>query len=335
MWRSLGWRVGGMVLGVSVLVICPLATSRAVAASDYPRVLQIQSDRPPQVSVDVVLPPLLSGDTLPASAFAVHVNGSRSLVTSADRLTLADLRIILVIDTAVPPAVLDAQQGAAREFIFELPAQARVGVIAGGPDPELVAAPGTDRSATVRALAAVRAQPPDDAVDVTPSLDLALAQLATGRGTDVVVAVDSRPTPTTVPYELSRAALDRRTAVYSVVLGRAAAGYLGGLPELSGGRVLKVTGPRLLLNAFDTVRPELQGRYRVGYSATGDGQTVELVVAARGVRAATTFAVAGVASPALPPPREGSRPVALLAGGLVVIAISAVLVGRLSTPLPT
>lgn len=336
MARSLGVRFGGMALIISLPVMSPLAASRAVAAGDYPRVLQVQSDQPRQVSVDVVVPPLLAGVALPVSAFEVRVNGGRSLVTSAGRLTPADLRIMLVIDAAVSPAVLEAQQGAARELIFELPAQARVGVVAGGPDPALVAAPGTDRAATVRALSAVRAQPPDDAVDVTASLEVALRQLATGRGTDVVVAVDWRPIPTAMPFEVSRTALDRRTAIYSIVPSRPPPGYLDGLPELSGGRVLEVTGPRLLLNAFDTVRSELQGRYRVGYSGTDVGATVELVVAARGVRAATTFAVAGVAGPA-PPPTDpaGARPAALFAGVLVVIAISAVLVGRLSTPLPT
>lgn len=334
MARSLGLRMGGMVVGVSLLVMCPLASSPAVAAGDYPRVLQVRGDQPPLVSVDLVVPPLLSDQTLPSSAFKVSANGLPLLVTSADRLSLADLRIMLVIDTAVAPAVLDAQLGAAREFLFQLPAQAQAGVIAGGPDPELVTAPDGDRSATVRALASLRPQPPDSAVDVTPSIDLALAQLTTG-GANVVVAVDSRSSPTTVPYDLSRATLDRRTAVYSIVLGRSAGGYLGGLPGLSGGRVLTVTRPQLLVNAFDTVRSELQGRYRIGYQATGNMAPVELVVTARGVTAATTFAADRSAGPASRPAPAESRPVALLAGVLVVIAIAAVLVGRLSTPLPT
>ncbi len=333
MSRSLFVRVGGTVLGVSLLVMCPLASSRAVAAGDYPRVLQVQANRPPLVSVDVVVPPLLSGEILPSSAFELSSNGKRLVVTSADRLPLSDLRIMLVIDTAVPPAVLEAQLGAARDFLFELPAQARAGVIAGGPDPELVTTPGIDRSATVRALVGLRSQPPDEAVDVTPSLDLALGQLAPGGG-NVVVAVDYRSTLTTVPYALSRAALDRRTAVYSIVLGRAAPGYLGGLPGLSGGRVLTVARPQLLVKAFDTVRSELQGRYRVGYWNSGQGEAVELVVTAKGVTAATTIPAEQTVE-AASPQSAGSRPVALLAGVLVLITIAAVFVGRLSTPVAT
>lgn len=337
MSRSLGLRVGRMILGASLLVGCPLAANHADAAESYPRILHVRGDRPAQRSVDLVVPPLLAGAALPATAFEVSVNGRRSRVTAADRLAVADLRIMFVIGTTVPPAVLDAQVGAARELVFQLPATAQAGVIAGGPDPELVSAPDTDRSATVRALAALRPQPADDAVDVTPSLDLALTALATGHGTNVVVAVDPRPTSAALPYDVSRADLGRRTAVYSIVLGRPPAGYLAGLPELSGGRVLTVTRPELLLNAFDTVRAELQGRYRVGYSATGDERTVKVVVTARGVTATTTFAASGaVTSAALPPDRRGpDRPVGLLVGVLVVIAISAVLVGRLSTPLPT
>lgn len=327
-------RAGGLLLAVSLLSLGPLAGGSAAAAGDYPRILQVRSDQRSTVSLDVVVPPILAEETLPLSAFRVSENGRRSVVTSAARLPVAGLRVLLVIDTAVPRAVLDAEQGAAREFLFALPRGVRAGVVAGGPDPELAAAAGTDRTAAVRALAELRPQPPDGAVDITPSIDLALGQLQPHGVADFVIVVDSRPTLTTVPYDLSRTVTGSRTTLYSVLLGRGAAGYLGGLPQLSGGRVLEISRPSMLVNAFDTVRSELLGRYRVGYLATGaPGQRAQLLVVARGVQAVATFAVGAV--PAKVPPLPGdNRPLPLLLALLVGIAVVAVLVGRVSTPPP-
>lgn len=323
-------KVGGglLALAAALLLAGPLAAGAAAVGDGYPRILQVESKRPGQLELTFVVPPVLSGDALPPSAFEVIENGQRRPVSSATRLPVRDLRVQLVVDTTVSPAVLAAQQGAAREFLLGLPVEAQAGVIAGGPEPELVAEPGTDRAATVRALVALRPQPPDDAFDVTPSLALAL--LSPGRGTNVVVLVDPRPTISTVPYETSRAALESGTAVYSILLGRGAAGYLGGLPELSGGRVLRPSTPAAILGAFDTVRYELRSRYRLGYPTTISGShRAQLVVTARGVRAATTFAVA--ATPAASPtaPADSNRTRTLFGTVLLVFAVVTALAQRL------
>lgn len=325
-------RAACLLLGVLGLVLGPVATAPAAAAGDYPRVLQVETDRPPQVSLDVVVPPLLASQLLPASAFQITDSGRRVPVT-ATRLTPSPLRVVLVLDTAVSPAVLAAQQGAAREFLFRLPPRAEVGVVAGSADPVVLAPPTANRSATVRALVALEAEPPDQAVDVTPSLGTALDELELRGGANVVIVVDSRPDIETVPYDVSRAALDARTAVYALLLKRGPAGYLGGLPALSGGRVLQLDGPRMLLNAFDTVQSDLLGRYRVGYLASGSpGREAQLVVAAAGVQAATTFAVGETARPTS---NDEPPPLTTFAAVLLAILLCAVLVGRLATPAAT
>lgn len=319
----------GVLLIAGVLATGVLATAPA-AAADYPRVLSVRADHPPQVSLDVVVPPMLADRTLPASAFEVIDRGQRVPVRSATRLTPSPLRVMLVLDTTVPAAALAAQQGAAREFLFGLPAQAQVGVVAGSPDPVVAAPPSTNREAAVRALVELEPEPADSAVDVTPALGSAIDELEPSGGANVVVVVDSRPAGETVPYEVSRAALDAGTAVYALLLKPGPRGYLGGLPALSGGRVLNVTGPGMLLTAFDTVRLDLSGRYRVDYSAAGPpGRTAQLAVAADGIRQVTSFAVGEAAEPTA---GDDAPPLAPIAGALLAILACAVLVGRLATP---
>lgn len=321
--------VTGLLLAVAPAGAAALAA--APAGSDgYPRILQVRSDPGSRVSLDVVVPPLLSAQRLPPSAFAVTQHGRSSAVTSVAPVLPAGRPVVLVLDPAVPPAMLAAEQGAARELVFALPAQTRVGLVRGGPDPEELAQPGTDREATVRALVALRAQPMGAPVDAARSLELATSQL--DAGTDgVVVLVDSRPTVVTVPYELSRAVLTARTTVYAVLLRPGPAGYLGGLPPLSGGLVLQGVTSGELLKAFDTVRAELFGRYRIGYlHAAGAAGPAQLVVAARGVRAATTFEVRPPATAAPARDRRRDRPVGLILAGLVALGVGAVLAWRLA-----
>lgn len=333
-WRLV--RSGVLAAGIVLLAVGPLASAAGAAAgsgagardgADYPRITQVEAKRLPQLELTVVVPPVLSGDTLAASAFRVIEGGRPKPVTVATRLPARDLRVMLVVDTTVPAPVLAAEQGAAREFLLGLPAHAQAGVIAGGPEPELVAEPGTDRALAVRALVDLRPQAADDAVDITPSLALAL--MDPGRGTNVVVAVDSRPTISTVPYETAQAALVSRTAVYSILLAKGAAGYLGGLPELSGGRVLRSSGTKDLVSAYDTVQYELRSRYRIGYrSDILDTHKAELTVTAGGVRAATTFVVTAAAeAPAAPP--TGDRARTLLGAALLIFAVGTTLGQRL------
>lgn len=274
------------------LALAALGPAAASAAEIYPRILRVDASRVPQVSVLAVVPPLLSAQTLTTSAFEVVENGERRPVSSVARLPWADLRVMLVIDSAVPANVLAAQQGAARDFIFRLPATAQVGVVVSGPAPDVVAVPSTDRESAVRSVADLRPQAGNLRDHVSAALELALSQLQPTPDLNVVVAVDARPSVTTVPYAVSQAALTARAAVYPIVLGQAPAGYLGGLPGVTGGRLLEGNLPERLLAAYDTVADELQGRYRVGYTTELSRRHVaELTVAAGSVRGRARFIV--------------------------------------------
>lgn len=275
-----------------------LAGGPAVAQDEYPRVLAVDASRPPQVRVEAVVPPLLAGQPLPIEAFQVVENGRQRPVLSATRLSASDLRVVLVLDTAVAPTTLAAEQGAAREFVFQLPPQVQVGLVTNDPEPNVVAPLDTDRGSTIREIVDLQLTAPSSADDVSSTLELALAQLKGQGGTGVVVTIDTRPVATSISGELSRTATAANATVYPIVLNDPPLGYLGGLAARTGGRVLQVDDPRRLLSAYDIVVNELLGRYRVEFATSITGShTADLTVAARGIRGTTAFVVKPAAAP--------------------------------------
>lgn len=329
-------RAGAFAAAVLGLVVGgALPAARAVAAGEsYPRILRVDTSRPGQVALDVVVPPLLAGLALPTDAFRLVENRRPLSATSATRLSPADLRVLLVLDTGVDAATLAAEQGAARDFVFQLPPEAEVAVVAPDPQPDVVSRPSTDRADTIRAIVGLRPTGAGTADDTAGAIELALSQLPTQQGAGVVVAVDSRPVATAVPAAVTAAVNARRVTVYAVVLADPAPGYLGGLVTRSGGRVLQVPGTDRMLSSYDVVVHELLGRYRVVFPAPPAGtSTAELVVSTTGITAATPFRVATTAVPTGPTKpsahfegstrkRTSSTSTRLLAGLLLTVLLA-------------
>lgn len=296
--RAAGWLGAGVALVLGSAIAGPAAAQE----EDYPRILKVDASRPPQVSLEAVVPPMLAGQTLPASAFYVTENGRRLPVTSATRLAPKELRVLLVLDTAVPGDVLAAEQGAARDFVFRLPALTRIGVVAADPEPAVVAPPDADRSLTTRALVNLRSQPATATNDVVSSMALALEQLPAGPGLNVVIPVDSRPVTQAMPAAVSQRVAATQATVYPITLQEPPLGYLGGLAASSGGRVLPVEEPEGLLSAYDVVANELLGRYRLGFATTtGASHPADLTVRFGGVEGTAAFVV----QPAVAPTQAG------------------------------
>lgn len=285
----------GAALPILALGTLALSGPTSAAPPAYPRILRVDTSHPPQVWVDAVVPPLLAGMPLPARAFTVIQDGRSVPITSASRRSPDSLRVMLVLDTAVPPELLAAEQGAARDFLLQLPAAAEVGAVAATPQPTVVSAPGTDRSATVRAVLDLTPQPPSGGV--LPGLQLALGQVGHDRGFDAVVAVDAAPTAAAVPAATSQVATRAGVLVYSIALKAPPPGYLGRLVDSTGGLVVTETDSARLLSAYDEVLSDLTGRYRIGYSSLGSGgHTAALYVRSTGVQASTDFVVPGAAA---------------------------------------
>lgn len=282
---------GAIALLASCVVLLSAAAS-AVAVDAYPRVLRTDTSRAPRLLVDVVVPPMLTGQVLPVSAFSVTENGQPRAVASATRLSPASLRVMLVIDTATPSVTLVAEQGAARDFLLSLPPQAEVGVVSGDADPDVVSRLGTDRQKTVRALVDLEAGPARPAQDVPGALALALTEMRPAGILDAVIVVDSHPSTQAISESASQAATAAYTAVYPILLGMSPLDYLGGISAASGGRVQELSNTEELLSAYDVVRNELLGRYRIAYTTTGQGsRTAKLTVRSGPVLASTGFVV--------------------------------------------
>lgn len=307
------------------------AAGTAATDESYPRILAVDSSHLPRVELEAVVPPLLAGRTLPAGAFSVVESGRPVPVSTAVHLPATDLRLMLVLDTAVKADVLAAIQGAVRDFVLQLPDQARVGLVAANPAPVVLSPAGTDRAATIGALAGLRARSSGAGDDTAALLQLAMTHLPAGTGSAAVVMVDEHPVTTTVPSAVHRAAAAGDVLVYQIVLGAPPAGYLGGLPALTGGRILPVSRPGRLLSAYDLVVSELWGRYRLAYSTTvGGSHPADLTVSSTGITGTTRFVVDAPAPPR-PAPAAGlkgstrkqtsSRGVRLLAGGVLVLLL--------------
>lgn len=281
------------VLTVTLGLTGLLGPALGATNQTYPRILTVDTSQLPEVELEAVVPPLLAGRTLPATAFSVVEDGRRMPVSSAVHRPAADLRLMLVLDTAVAPDALAAQQGAMRDFLFELPDRAQVGLVAANPAPVVMEPAGTGRASTIRSLAGLQPRPGGAGDDTAALLRLALGHLPEGTGTRAVVMVDDHPAATGVPSELRRAAVGGDVTVYQIVLGDPPADYLGGLPDETGGRVLRVTEATRLLSAYGVVASELAGRYRVTYSTTTTegSHAADLTVSSAGVSGTTTFVI--------------------------------------------
>ena len=112
----------------------------------------------PAVTAVVTAPPGLGGAGYPASAFEVTEDGE-PVDHTVQRVPTSSLEIMLVVDTSgsMVGAPIAAARAAATEFLTVLPPDARVGVVAFGSQPSLVAGPTTDRAALASGVAQLTA----------------------------------------------------------------------------------------------------------------------------------------------------------------------------------
>lgn len=301
-------RMHAAAAAAAALLAVVLAAVPALA-EDYPRILRVDASHSPEISVTAVLPPSLAGRPLPASAVRVTGGGTSLTPSRVAPLSAGGLRLVLVLDQAVRPDLVAAQQGAIREILIRLPVGTEVAMVATGAEPKLLAPLSTDRAGAVAALLDLDPATDAPADRITTGLDLARRQLLPARPGDAVVAVDGRPTTKEVPpavSELARAG----TAVYAVTFGDIPAGYLDGLPGRTGGRAVHVPAANRLLAAYDAVVTEISNRYRIDFTSPSSGrQALELVVATDGFHGTTAFVVdrPGRASPSVGRTRELAR----------------------------
>lgn len=271
--------------GVALLCapVCALATAAPAGAA--PRTAEQLPLEAPEVTatgeVRVVarVPDTLTGRALPATAFTAEQAG-RDVPVTAVRLAEDDTHLVLVVDTAVEPDVLAAQQAAAADLLRALPPEL----------PSLVR-PGGAATTASRAVLDVGALRPGDA-----DLGRGLPEHPSGRQWLVVL------TDCAGVERLPESSGTAEAQLWLLVTGSGCQERARELAVATGGTARTgLAGPAQAVAAADAVAADLLGQYRLEVAAQSASGPVEVTVASAGLTArglvpgATTTSTAPVA----------------------------------------
>ena len=223
----------------------------------------------PAVLVVAALATLAMALAKPQRTVAVPLErASIMLVTDHSRSMLA---------TDVEPDRLTAAKGAARDFLGEVPARVRVGVVAFSDEPDAVHAPSTDRDA-IRAV--IDQQAADGATATGEALQAAIDTITQDRRNGrrapaaIVLLSDGRTTTGRDPVEVAATARRLNIPIFTVSLGTREAtvpnpGFgpplaaapdpetLARIAETSNGRAFKAEDDRELSEIYKTLGSQL------------------------------------------------------------------------------
>ncbi|HKE97755.1 MAG TPA: type II secretion system F family protein [Actinomycetes bacterium] len=293
----------GVLAGAVLLAAAP-AGARPAGGLD---ITSVDVARYPSVTAVVTAPPGLGGAGYPSSAFAVSEDG-RPVDHTVRRVATSGLEIQLVVDTSgsMVGAPIAAARRAAGEFLAVLPADARVGVVAFGSRPSLVAGPTTDRHLLRSRIAGLHAGGETALYD---AVAFAGTRFTAGAKDRVIVLLsDGGDTASTTTLDQA-AATGVRTNVIELVTDESDRAVLGRLAAAGGGSVSSVADPAALAGLYRRAAASLANQYRVTYEASGHGATpltVRIATPAGALEATTDVRLPAAATPpATKPPGPG------------------------------
>ncbi len=257
------------VLGALVAAVLLAGTPAGAQPADALDITSVDTAGYPAVTAVVTAPPGLRGAGYPASAFEVTEDGEPVDFT-VQRVPTSSLEIMLVVDTSgsMVGAPIEAARAAANEFLSVLPADTRVGVVAFGSEPSLIARPTTDRALLGSRVARLTASGETalyDAVAFTKSQFTADA-----RDRAIVLLSDGGDTASTTTLDQAAAA-GIRTNVIELVTGESNRAVLGRLAAAGGGSVSSVADPAALAGLYRAAAASLANQYRVTYETSSHG----------------------------------------------------------------
>ncbi|MEM8905515.1 MAG: type II secretion system F family protein [Actinomycetota bacterium] len=239
------------------------------------------SVEPGEVVLTVKAPAALVGEEIPSSSFLVTEDGTPRRV-DVERLPSDGLEVVLVVDTSgsMAGAAITAAASAARTFVGELPADARVGVVGFGDVPTVLAPLGSSRETVAAAIDGLVA---DGSTALLDAVVLAADQLSTGSDTRraLVVLSDGADTASTATLSDVGDRLGARDVGLDVVALDEATNDTASLAALASsatsGRVVPVQGPEDLVGVYDALATALVNQYELTVRPRGTG-AVELSV---------------------------------------------------------
>jgi tight adherence protein B len=257
--------VVGSVVAAVLLGAAPAGSQPAEALD----ITSVDTSGYPAVTAVVTAPPGLGGAGYAASAFEVTEDGEPIDVT-VRRVPTASLEILLVVDTSgsMKGAPIEAARNAATEFLSVLPPDTRVGVVAFGSQPSLVAAPTTDRAVLGARVGRLEAAGETALYD---AVSFAAAQFtADARDRAIVLLSDGGDTASTTTLDRATAT-GVRTNVIELVTDESDRAVLGRLAAAGGGNVSSVADPAALAGVYRSTAASLANQYRVTYETSGHG----------------------------------------------------------------
>jgi tight adherence protein B len=262
-------RTATTVLGALVAAVLLAASPAGAQPADALDITSVDAAGYPAVTALVTAPPGLGGAGYPASAFAVTEDGE-PVDATVERVPTSSLEIMLVVDTSgsMEGEPIDAARTAADEFLDVLPADTRVGVVAFGSRPSLIAEPTTDRDLLASQLAQLTAAGETALYD---AVAFAASQFTTdARDRAIVLLSDGGDTASTATLEQA-AAVGVRTNVIELVTGESNGAVLGQLAQAGGGSVSSVADPAALAGLYRGAAASLTNQYRVTYETSSHG----------------------------------------------------------------
>ena len=268
-------------------VVSILGLARPAVAQDELRIAEVLRPAGADAEVIVSVPRALSGRTLPASAFAVTVDGNPVRATVAHEAGRG-YEVALVIETSATAeeSRFVATKAAAVEFVLRLLSETRVAILASDP-PAVVLDYTSDRAAVVRAIRDLKRTPGSGLVT---ALDLAARNDDAQHHITLVAAATAgvATVPEAALMGEQTAALRRASSqVYAVGV---VSEPLAQLAADSGG-VAHLVDDRQLVGAFDSVVADLNGRYRLTLPMPSGATRLDVRVSATEGSATAAFAM--------------------------------------------
>jgi tight adherence protein B len=296
------------VLGVLAAAVVLSATPGGAQTADGLDITSVDTAGYPAVTAVVTAPPGLGGAAYPTSAFQVTEDGHLVDYT-VQRVPTSNLEIMLVVDTSgsMVGAPIEAARAAADEFLTVLPADTRVGVVAFGSQPSLIAGPTTDRALLSSGVAQLTASGETALYDAVSFATSQFTADASDRA--IVLLSDGGDTASTTTLDQA-AAGGVRTDVIELVTGESNSAVLGQLAAAGGGSVSSVTDPAALAGLYRSAAASLANQYRVGYKSSSHGAvplTVRVATGAGVLEATTDVDLPAAAAPAAPTSSSSGR----------------------------
>jgi tight adherence protein B len=239
------------------------------ASGDEIRIIEVDDQDDPAVTLTVVLPGELSGAVLGADNFSVSENGELAEI-EVSAVRNDSLEVVLLIDTSgsmTGEPLLLAQQ-AAVEFIAGFPPESSLAVVGFGDVPTVVAPMGSPAEVSVTAVTSLLA---DGNTPLFDAVAIGLEQFTGAERQALIVLSDGEDTSSVTTLEEIQAQLEEESASLVGIALRSDEAELSLSALSEEGIVVRADDPAALADIYGEISAGLVSQYRIAFVATETG----------------------------------------------------------------